>query len=77
MRFKLYDPYFGTYYVVAEVVIWKDGILTLTTSSSDFRFLCSRMFWRKIQFYFWYGFCYLDLTKLSPAPPSLIPDQED
>lgn len=77
MRFKLYDPYFGSYYVVAEVVTWKDGILTLTTSSSDFNLLCSRRFWCSIQFWFWFGYSYIDLTKLTPAPFSSVPGQGD
>ena len=72
MRFKLYDPFFGDYYVHAEVVTWVDGVLTLTTSYSDFNLRCSKKFWEKIKFWFWFGYCYIDLTRLSPVVVSSI-----
>ena len=67
MRFKLYDPDYGFYYVVAEVVSWYDGVLTITTSSSDFRVICTKREWRSINFWFWFGYCYIDLTGNPPA----------
>lgn len=66
MRLKIYDSVLQSYvFVDASIVYWFDGVLTVCCIDAETgRFRCSCRQWRYIQFLMWFGFVYIDISRL-------------